>query len=334
MQEVRWGIIGCGDVTEVKSGPALYKIDGSSLVAVMRRTGDLAKDYAVRHGVPAWYDDADALIHNPNVNAVYIATPPDSHLEYTVKVAQAGKPVYVEKPMARNYAECQQMIAACEAAGVPLWVGYYRRALPNHLQVKTLIDSGAIGEVRAVNIRLYWPADWQTDFGIESPPWRVQPALSGGGYFVDLAAHQFDFLDYALGPIAEAQGQAANQAGLYAAEDIVTANFRFESNVLGSGVWCFSSDEVPRTDENEIIGTAGRIRFSSFSGGPIVLETADRVQEFDPPMPQHVHQPLVQTLVDELLDRGGVCPSTGISGARASWVMDEILQGWRASVSV
>ena len=129
MKTIRWGIIGCGDVTEVKSGPALQKADHSALVAVMRRNGQLAEDFARRHGVPQWYDDAAALIHDPAVDAVYIATPPSSHKEYTLMSAAAGKPVYVEKPMARNTAECQAMIAACHKANVPLFVAYYRRAL-------------------------------------------------------------------------------------------------------------------------------------------------------------------------------------------------------------
>lgn len=110
MRTIGWGIIGVGDVTEVKSGPAFQKADHSALVAVMRRTSALARDYAERHGVTRWYDDADALIHDPHVNAVYIATPPDTHMDYTLRVAQAGKPVYVEKPMARHHAECRRMI--------------------------------------------------------------------------------------------------------------------------------------------------------------------------------------------------------------------------------
>src|ERR1044071_3205427 len=123
-RSIRWGIIGCGDVTEVKSGPAFQKARDSALVAVMRRDGDLARDYAQRHGVPRWYDNAEALIHDPEVDAVYVATPPYAHKEYTLMSARVGKPVYVEKPMAMNHEECQVMIKACQAAGVPLLVAY------------------------------------------------------------------------------------------------------------------------------------------------------------------------------------------------------------------
>ena len=179
MRTIRWGIIGCGNVTEVKSGPGFQKATNSHLVAVMRRDGAMAADYARRHGVPHWYDDADALINDPAVDAVYIATPPNAHQAYTLAAAKAGKPVYVEKPMALNYVECQTMVAACKAAGVRLWVAYYRRCLPRFLKVKALLESGAIGAPRLVTVRFY--RDWVQPVDQTQLPWRVQPAVAGGG---------------------------------------------------------------------------------------------------------------------------------------------------------
>lgn len=158
MTTIRFGIIGCGNVTEVKSGPGFQKADQSALVAVMRRNGDLAQDYARRHGVPRWYTDAQALIDDPEVDVVYVATPPGSHLEYTLAAARAGKPVYVEKPMALNGAECDRMLAACREAQVPLYVAYYRRALPRFLKVKELLEAGAIGDIRYAATVQYQPA--------------------------------------------------------------------------------------------------------------------------------------------------------------------------------
>lgn len=321
MKTIRWGIIGCGDVTEVKSGPGFQKALNSELVAVMRRRGDLARDYAERHGVPRWYDDAADLINDPEVDAVYIATPPSSHKEYTLMTAAAGKPVYVEKPMALNFAECEQMIAACATAGVPLFVAYYRRALPRFLKIKELIDSGAIGDVRFVTITFYQPVA-PNDADPEKQGWRVDPVIAGGGLFVDLASHMLDFLDYALGPIVEAQGLAANQAGKYKAEDIVTGTFRFASGVQGVGTWCFGAFE--NRDTTEIVGTDGKITFSTFNAQPITLATRKGLTEFSIDYPQHIEQPLIQTVVDEL-NGVGKCPSTGITGARTSWVMDQML---------
>jgi len=323
MQMIRWGMIGCGDVTEVKSGPGFQKAEHSTLVAVMRRDGMLAKDYAERHGIPRWYDDASKLINDPEVDAVYIATPPSSHKQYTLMVAQSVKPVYVEKPMALNFAECQEMMAACKTVGVTLFIAYYRRALPRFLKIKELIDSRAIGQVRFVSASLYEPPS-KANLNAAAPAWRVVPEISGGGLFVDLASHTLDFLDYLFGPIVSVQGCAANQDGRYEAEDIVTGLFQFESGVQGIGVWCFTAAE--KSDVVRIVGSDGEISFSTFADRPILLKTAAGLSEFSVQNPAHIQQPLIQTIVDEL--RGfGMCPSRGETAARTSWVMDQMLYG-------
>ncbi|MFC4801608.1 Gfo/Idh/MocA family protein [Neobacillus sp. GCM10023253] len=320
-EKVRWGIIGCGDVTEVKSGPAFQKIKNSELVAVMRRTGELAKDYAERHNVPKWYDDAEALINDPDVDAVYIATPPSSHKEYTIKVAKAGKPVYVEKPMALNFSECNEMIAACKEAGIPLYVSYYRRALPRFVKIKELLENKAIGDVRFVSTTQYQKAS-EDVLDSQNSPWRVQPEISGGGLFFDLASHTLDLLDFLLGPIKDVQGFASNQAGNYRAEDIYTGTYRFESGIHGIGIWCFSAFED--VDVNELVGSKGKITFSTFGNEPIVLTTASGTEQWSFEMPQHVHQPLIETIVADLTEDSGQCLSTGVTGARTNWVMGEI----------
>jgi predicted dehydrogenase len=322
MRTIRWGIIGCGDVTEVKSGPGFQKAENSELVAVMRRNGELARDYARRHGVPRWYDDAAALIGDPDVDAVYIATPPAYHKDYTLMSARAGKPVYVEKPMALNFAECQAMIQACRGAGVPLFVAFYRRALERFLKIKQLIDTQAIGDVRSVSVTLYQPL-LKGELASQTLPWRVQPEIAGGGLFVDLAAHMLDLLDYLLGPIRDVRGYASNLARRYPAEDIVTGTFVFESGVHGVGTWCFSAFE--RRDHTEIVGSDGKIAYSTFDAQPVVLTNSTGVTEFAIDYPAHSQQPLIQTVVDQL-NGVGACPSIGESAARTSWVMDRMLK--------
>jgi len=319
----RWGIIGCGDVTEVKSGPAFAKIEGSALVAVMRRTAHLAEDYARRHGVPRWYADAESLVADPEVDAVYVATPPDSHRDHVLLAARHRKPVYVEKPMALDHRQCLDMIEACHAADVPLFTAYYRRALPRFLRVKALVDEGAIGDVRAVTITLYR----RHAIGSGDLPWRVDPAVSGGGLFVDLASHTLDLLDYVLGPIASATGGTANQGGFYGAEDIVSAAFAFESGVSGTGLWCFTADR--NEDCVEVIGSSGRITFSTFEEAPVTVARDGVVESFEIAHPPHVQQPLIQSIVDALQGRG-TCPSTGESGARTTRVMDTLLAPYYA----
>ena len=327
MKTIRWGIIGCGDVTEKKSGPGFGKAEHSQLLAVMRRNGALAADYARRHGVPRWHDDADAILHAPDIDAVYIATLTDSHRDYTLRAAAAGKPVYVEKPMGMNPAECDDMIAACRAARVPLWVGYYRRALPRFLAVRDLIAKGAIGDVRMIISRQFQRLPAADQFAGGAVPWRVDPDLSGGGFFFEGVCHTFDFLDFLFGPIVDVHALAGNQAGVYRPEDIVTATYRFTSGVYGSGTWCYAAD----FDEeyNEIIGANGRILFSTSAPKPIRIMRGDKVEERPVGDPEHVHQPLIQTIVDEL-NGIGACPSTGESAARTARVMDAILADFRA----
>jgi 1,5-anhydro-D-fructose reductase (1,5-anhydro-D-mannitol-forming) len=318
---VRWGIIGCGDVTEVKSGPAFTKARGSALVAVMRRNGDLARDYARRHGVPRWYDDAEALVRDPDVDAVYVATPPNAHCEYVQLAARYRKPVYVEKPMAMHHGECEAMIEACRSAGVPLFTAYYRRALSRFEQVRALVQGGMIGMPRAVSITLYRPHAVNGD----ELPWRLDPAVAGGGLFVDLASHTLDLLDHILGPITSVTGAAANQGGFYAAEDVVTASLSFASGARGTGLWCFTADRA--CDRVDIVGDAGRVSFSTFDEAPVLLEHEHRSETFSVAHPPHVQQPLIQTIVDQLQGHG-TCPSTGDSGARTTRVMDALLTSY------
>jgi predicted dehydrogenase len=321
MDQVKWGIIGCGDVTEVKSGPAFNKVPNSALVAVMRRDAEKAADYARRHQVPAWYTDADDLINDPNVTAIYVATPPGSHADYAIRAMRAGKPVYVEKPMAMNAAECDAMNQVSRETGVPLFVAFYRRSLPYFQRVKQLIDQRAIGDIRYVRIVMNWQPD-EREVGPQAG-WRVSPAVSGGGLFHDYASHQFDFLDYVLGPIKQAGGIARNQAGLYPADDIVVANFEFESGALGVGSWCFTVNKEQRIETTQLIGSAGTITFSFFEQFIIRLETETGVEEYTVPFPEHVQQPLIESIVGELTG-GGKSPSTGETGARTSAILDQI----------
>jgi predicted dehydrogenase len=325
VERVRWGIIGVGNVTEAKSGPGFQQAERSELVAVMRRNGDLAADYARRHGVPRWYDDADELINDPEVDAVYVATPPDSHREYAVRVARAGKPVYVEKPMARTALECEDMISACDEAGVGLFVAYYRRAMPRFATVKQLLDDGRIGQLRSVSIRNERPAHLD---GADHGGWRVNPEISGGGHFVDLGSHILDLLDWLLGPVTYAAGTATNRGGRYRAEDLVTGVFSFRSGIEGVGIWNY--DSFQHQDQVEVIGTAGALRFSCFTDEPLRLLTARGVEQIKAPYPETVQLPLIQTVVNALTGHGE-SPSTGHSAVRTARVIDALLSDYRDS---
>lgn len=320
---INWGIIGCGAVTEVKSGPAFSKVMDSRLIAVMRRNAILAEDYARRHNVPKFYSKASALINDSEVNAVYIATPPGTHAQYALDVIKAGKPVYIEKPMALNYSECVKINKAAQKYGVPVFVAYYRRALPGFLLVKDLIDKGSIGKIRFIMIQLFKFPSEDEKAGIL--PWRVDPKLSGGGRFFDLACHQLDYLDLLFGPVQKVRSIAANQAGLYKAEDFVSAEFLFCNNIIGTGTWSFSVSPESSRDIIEIIGDKGSIKFTTFSFEPIILTNESGRQEFINERPENVQYFLIDKIV-KALTGVGASPSTGITAARTSKVMDEVVK--------
>ena len=297
METIRWGMIGCGDVTEVKSGPGFYKSAHSTLLAVTSRTLSKAHSYAQRHGVPRVYPDAAALLADREIDAVYIATPPAEHKALTLLAAAAGKHVYVEKPMAMNHAQCEEMMAACERAGVRLFVAYYRRAMPRFLKVKEWIEQGAIGTVCSVNV-LQRKKPEPEELARETLPWRLRAEISGGGKILDMGVHVLDILVFWFGSITEVHGAASNRAGLYAVEDTITASWQHAGGVAGVGSWCYvGHDEADRT---EITGTLGRIEFAFFDDSPLRLILATGTEEAHIPNPPHVQQPMIQSIVDEL----------------------------------
>jgi len=327
LETVRWGIIGCGNVTEVKSGPAFQKAPHSSLVAVMRRDGDKARDYAQRHDVPRWYAAAENLVADPGVDAVYVATPPSTHRQFALISIAAGKPVYVEKPFALDAAECEEIIAAGRAANVPVFVAYYRRALPRFRKVRELVfDERAIGKPRIVNVVLHEPHHPRYHDAADLP-WHVRPEISGGGIFVDIGCHTLDLLDWLFGPLRRVHGTASNQLGAYPPEDTVAMSFAFDTGLLGTGLWNFGA--LQHEDRIEVIGDGGRMRFATFGDGPILVENGAGAREVRVENPVHIQQPLIEAVVRELRGEAGACPSTAVSAARTSAVMDAVLRDYR-----
>ena len=321
---IHWGFIGCGNVTEKKSGPAFRKAEGSDVVAVMRRDARLAEDYARRHHIGTWYSDAQALIDDAAVNAVYVATPPASHAKYAIAAMKAGKTVYIEKPMAASYAACAAISETARKTGMPCFVAYYRRMLPYFLRVKKLIDDGEIGEAHEVKIRFVIPPH-AADLNREDLPWRVKEEIAGAGYFYDLASHQLDYLDFLFGEIAEARATAKNVARLYDVEDTVDGEWTHKSGVKGQGHWEFAAGVSQRTDEIEITGSTGSIRFSTFQFTPIVLINASGKKTFIEENPENIQFYLIQSIVNYLNGKGGYPVSDCHSAMRTNWVMDRML---------
>lgn len=320
---IKWGFIGCGEVTEKKSGPAFNIVSGSKVVAVMSRNEKKACSYAERHHIPKWYTDPQELVDDPDVTAVYIATPPSTHATFAIMALKAGKPVYIEKPMTSSYEDCGRINRIAEKTSIPCFVAYYRRYLPYFMKVKELITNKAIGNVINVQIRFAVPPR-DLDYNRTNLPWRVQPDIAGGGYFYDLASHQIDLLQEIFGPIIEAKGYCSNRGGLYETEDTVSACFRFAPGLPGSGSWCFVGHESAKEDRIEIIGDKGMLCFSVFTYEPIRLHTEKGREEIVIPNPEHVQLPLIK-LVVEHLQKKSICTCDCVSATSVNWVMDRIL---------
>lgn len=290
----------------------------------MSRSAQKARAYATEHGIKKWYTDAQSLIDDPDVNAIYVATPPSSHATYAIMAMKAGKPVYVEKPLAASYEDCARINRVSEQTGVPCFVAYYRRYLPYFQKVKDIVESGVIGKAVNVQVRFAVPPRELDYEHPESLPWRLQPEIAGGGYFYDLAPHQLDLLQDMFGVILEARGICNNRGGLYEAEDSVSACFRFENGLPGSGSWCFVAHESAREDCIEVIGDKGQVSFSVFNYTPIQLHTSDGTQSITVPNPPYVQYPLIKTVIEHLQGIS-VCTCTSVSATPVNWVLDRIL---------
>jgi len=319
--DINWGIIGCGNVTEVKSGPAYQQVPNFTLSAVMRRNEILAKDYAERHNVEKYSSNADNIINDELINAVYIATPPDTHKLYGLQVAEARKPCCIEKPLAPTYDDCKEIVEAFDKAGVPLFVAYYRRSLPRFNKVKSLLDDCEIGNVRHISWHLSEPAS-QMDLSQEYN-WRTDQSIAPGGYFDDVACHGLNLFSYFFGDFEKVKGISLNQQKLYSAFDAVSACWSHKNGVTGSGSWNFGTGS--RQDSVTIYGEKGEITFSIFDENPVVIHKATQQEEFTIAHPENTQLYHVQNMREYLL-AGQPHPSMGLSAAHTNWVMDHILK--------
>jgi len=322
MEEINWGIIGCGDVTEVKSGPAFNKVSNSKLIAVMRRDAEKAKDYAIRHQVPKWYANVDELINDPAINAIYIATPPSSHTEYALKAIAAGKSVYVEKPMALSYNDGKQMVDAANASGVKLVIAHYRRQQPFFLKIKSLIDENSIGNIRLANLSFLQPSNNDV-IAKSAANWRIDPSISGGGLFHDMAPHQLDLMLYFFGEVERCIGLSTSTTNSLA-DDLVTGQIQFKNNVIFNGSWCFNVAKADTIDQCDIYGESGKISFPIF-GNQLNLTQNDKTTTYEAEPLAHVQQPMIAKVVAYFLGKAEN-PCSGETALETMKLLDAFTQ--------
>ena len=269
---IRWGIIGAGNVAEFKSGPALMQAPGSTVVAVMRRDAEKARDFALRYGVPRWYADVDALVADPEVDAVYVASPHYLHLAHVTRAAQAGKAILCEKPVGVSTAEAQAVVAVCRAASVSLSVAYYRRYWPVVQEMRRLLADGAIGKV--VQARIQLADQYVPDAGRS---WLTEPEQAGGGALANAGSHWIDLVRYLLGEVVEVTAASSGHFGGFETEDTIGVQMRLASEALVSlNVTLCSPAAV---NEFDIAGTDGRLFAGPLSEGRLMLQRGTREPE-------------------------------------------------------
>lgn len=317
MNKIKWGIIGCGDVAEVKSGPAFQKVANSELVAVMRRNKAKAEDFAKRHCVPFFYDSIEEIINHSEINAIYIATPPSTHLEIAKQCLAAGKFVYLEKPMTMNADEAKEL-KKIVTNNNKIVIAHYRRNLPAFKKVKALLDDNSIGKIHFADITILQSSTKNVIAKTEDN-WRLKPETSGGGYFHDIAPHQIDLMYYYFGKIKNAQGFSTSTQNNKIA-DIVNGIIEFKNGVQFRGVWNFIVSEKDVKDECKIYGEKGTITFS-FYGDEVFLNTADINKIFSFKNPKHVQQPLIEQTVNYFLGKASN-PCTIKDGVEVMKIID------------
>lgn len=302
MEQIYWGILGCGDVTEVKSGPAFNKVEKSKIEAIMRRNAEKAADYAKRHQIEKWYCNANELINDPKINAIYIATPPASHKAYALQSLKTGKPVYIEKPVTISVADAEEMLLAQKNTAQKITVAHYRRALPLFLQLKEWISKKIIGEIRLVDLKLFQKLGSDKIAKTEEN-WRVNPAISGGGLFYDLAPHQLDILAFLFGEPIYSSGFSLNQEKNHEAPDFTCGQALFQNNIPFQGVWNFNSHPDNEVEKCKIIGSKGKIEFAFF-GNQASLTVEGKTIEMAFENPKHIQQNMIEKTVNYFLGTG------------------------------
>lgn len=300
MKNVNWGMIGCGQVTEVKSGPGLYKSENSNLVGVYNVDYDLTLDYIKRHNIEKAYKTVDELLNDPAVDVVYVATPPKFHFQYAMDILHAGKIPYIEKPVATNYEQCLEIKALSEKLQIPVYAAFYRRGVEKFLKIKELLDNKEIGDIRYVYVTQIMPVE-DSELDRTKLPWRVIPAISGGGKFLDMGVHVLDVLVMFFGNIERMEGIVTNQGGYYDADDTVMGTFQFENGIAGTGTWCYVADK--NINEVQIVGEKGRITYDGLSAKRFTLEKDGKVDTFHFEEPEHASMPYQQAIVNELIGK-------------------------------
>ena len=320
MEQVKWGLIGCVNVVENKSGNAFVSIEKSSIYAIWRRELDNSKKSAEKWKATKSYNNIDEMLKDDEINAVYIATPPGLHLEHAIKCCKNRKPTYIEKPLGRNYEEAKQIVQMFKESKVPLYVAHYSRALPKFIKIKELLEKGEIGKICEADFRL------DRSYCREKVPndWLYNVELSGGGRFYDIAPHSIDIIVYLLGNFEEIYGISSNNNEDYDVEDIVVMAFRTDKGILGTAN--FNSVALEKSDKITIYGTKGKLEFSIHGDEEIIITKDNGIKKMKLDNPKTVQENMIENVVESLLTGKHLNTCYGEEALETYRIMDIVLE--------
>ncbi|MFC1483433.1 Gfo/Idh/MocA family protein [Candidatus Neomarinimicrobiota bacterium] len=296
-QKIRWGLIGCGDIAEKRVAPAFVELNSCDLIAVNRADYDQAESFAQDFGATKWYRHHEQLIADPEIDAVYIATPVHVHAEQTIAAAEAGKHVLCEKPMAMNVAECDRMITTCNSAGIKLGIAYYRHFYPVVLRAKELVDDGEIGEVILAQVNAF---EWFNLKEGDPSYWRMVKDQAGGGPMFDFGCHRLEVLLHILGSISTLNGLHGNVLYDRKMEDTTVTCFQFERRTLGT--ICITHGAFEPQDTLDIFGSKGSIHIPVLNQGDLIFVKAGNTGSETHPPHHNFHLPLIEDFTQSILN--------------------------------
>ena len=296
MDIVRWGVIGAGDIVRKRVAAAIRDSEASELVSISRRDPDLAEAAAADVGAKKWFADWREQIVDPDIDAVYVATPVYLHAEQTVAAAEAGKHVLCEKPMALNVAECDAMIAACRANNVKLGTAYYRHFYPVINRAKEIIAAGEIGRVSLAQVNAFEHIDMESG---DPRHWFVERDKSGGGPMMDFGCHRLEVLVNLFGDVDKIASMISGSIYEREIEDTAVATLHFASGVTAT-VSVTHATNVPK-DTLQIFGTNGCIEIPVLNSERLLVTPGSSQREECAPPAANIHQPLIEDFVDGVL---------------------------------
>ncbi|MBN1466733.1 Gfo/Idh/MocA family oxidoreductase [candidate division KSB1 bacterium] len=318
LKKLNWGLIGCGDIARRRVAPALRDLTQCELVSVNRKDYGKAETFALEFGARKWIREWPELISDPEIDAVYIATPVHLHAEQTIAAVQAGKHILCEKPMALNLRECDAMIEAATANSVTLGVAYYRHFYPVIIRIKNIITRGDMGKI--VSIQMNAASHFNALPG-EPRYWLLVKEQAGGGPMMDFGCHRIEVLLNLVGPIVKVRSVVNQVSYAREVEDTASALFEFANGAHGSLFVSHAAFEAQ--DTLAIYGTRGSLHVHNLNRGDlrIVDDNGERLEEH--PLPANPHAPLIDDFA-RAVSAGQNPGVTGHDGREVNVILDKI----------